>query len=63
MNAKFIEQYGRRLTFELIPPFEPLKLDTVTEYELSVKKLRQKRSLDANAYFWVLVTKIGEVQH
>ena len=29
-------------------------------YELSVKEYRQKRSLDANAYAWVLIGKIAD---
>lgn len=63
MRANFIENYGRRITFELIPPVMPLKLNKQTEYELTVKQAYKKRSLDANAYFWVLVTKIGEKTH
>ena len=30
------------------------------EYSLEIKEHRKKRSLDANAYFWVLVHKIAE---
>jgi hypothetical protein len=42
---------------ELIPKM--LKLDRVKKYEL--KEHRQKRSLDANAYYWQLVTKIADI--
>ena len=40
---------------ELIP--EMLKLDESKEYE--VKEHKHKRSLNANAYYWVLVNKIA----
>lgn len=30
------------------------------EYTLEIKEFRRKRSLDANAYFWVLVGKIAD---
>ena len=33
------------------------------EYTLEIKKFRLKRSLDANAYFWVLVGKLADVLH
>lgn len=32
-----------------------------TNYTAKIHKTRQKRSLDANAYFWVLVDKLAEV--
>lgn len=28
---------------------------------IQIKKYRKKRSLDANAYYWVLVSKLGKV--
>ena len=31
------------------------------DYDITIKKHRQKRSLDANAYAWVLLGKIAEV--
>lgn len=40
---------------ELIPRITKLDLDK--KYE--VKEYREKRSLEANDYYWVLVTKIG----
>ena len=30
-------------------------------YEVEIKEYRQKRSLDANAYFWTLLDKLAEV--
>lgn len=33
------------------------------ELDITAKKHRQKRSLDANAYAWVLIGKIAEVMH
>ena len=51
----------QRLTIELDADFrnqyEELK---DTDVEVTVKKYRKKRSLDANAYCWVLVDKIAE---
>ena len=33
------------------------------EVDIEIKKYRQKRSLDANAYCWVLIDKIAEKMH
>lgn len=35
-------------------------LDSKKNYVLEIKEARKKRSLDANAYFWVLVDKLSE---
>lgn len=35
-------------------------LDDKTEYRMTVDKVRKNRSLDANAYFWVLCDKVAE---
>ena len=38
-------------------------LDTLKEgkaYDVEIKEHREKRSLDANAYFWVLVDRLAE---
>lgn len=43
---------------DVIP--EILKLDRDTLYDFKISKHREKRSLDANAYYWVLVGKIAE---
>lgn len=59
MKVKFIEAYGKRLTFELVE-IEPLEFVRDKVYELSVKLARNKRSLNANAYCWVLCSKIAE---
>lgn len=52
---------AQRLTFELDgdfrPQFDELK-DTIVD--VTVKKFRQKRSLDANAYAWVIIDKIAQ---
>ena len=34
-----------------------------TDLDINVKKHRKKRSLDANAYAWVLIGKIAEAMH
>ena len=59
MRVKFIEGYGLRLTFELLTP-TPLEIVPGVVYDLDIKKHRERRSLDANAYCWVLCTKIAE---
>ena len=41
---------------ELIPRM--LQLDEMKEYE--IKEHKPKRSLNANAYYWVLVNKIAD---
>lgn len=41
---------------ELIPKM--LNLDETKEYE--IKEHKKKRSLNANAYYWVLVNKIAD---
>lgn len=55
MNGK------QRLTLELDADFrqEYDKLHD-KELEITVKKWREKRSLDANAYLWVLIGKIAD---
>lgn len=49
-----------RLTFEL-DSFLPNMIDAIRDccLRLSVKKWKEKRSLDANAYMWVLLTKMA----
>ena len=37
------------------------KLDKDTKYDIKIDKHRNKRSLDANAYSWVLQTEIANV--
>ena len=57
-------QTGRfRLTFEL-EQFLPNMVDAIKDVclRLSVKKWKEKRSLDANAYMWVLLTQMAAVQ-
>ena len=58
-------------TGRLIVLFEPQE-DFRQAYEefkeceklsLEIKKYRRKRSLDANAYAWVLMSKLAEVLH
>lgn len=40
-----------------------LSLDEKKTYDLVIKEHRRKRSLDANAYCWVLLGKLGEKLH
>lgn len=51
----------QRLTFELDSDFRE-QFDELhdNDVEITVKKFRQKRSLDANAYAWVLIDKIAQ---
>ena len=37
------------------------KLDRDKEYQVEIKEYKQKRSLNANAYAWVLINKIANV--
>ena len=39
------------------------RLKTLKKLSIKVVKYRKKRSLDANAYMWVLLSKIAEVIH
>ncbi len=50
-----------RLTFEIESDVESF-VDKIKDKPLriSVKQWRDKRSLDANAYYWVLITKLGD---
>ena len=54
----------QRLTIELDGDFRE-QFDKLhdTDCEVSVKKFRNKRSLDANAYAWVLIDKIARAKH
>ena len=38
-----------------------LKLDLETDYDYTIKEHKDKRSLNANAYAWQLMTKIADV--
>ncbi len=52
----------QRITVELLGDFRE-KYDRLKDGEVSIeiKRYRKRRSLDANAYAWVLVDKIAEV--
>ncbi|MCX4265995.1 MAG: hypothetical protein OSJ64_04170, partial [Firmicutes bacterium] len=52
----------QRLTLEIDGDFRQ-EFDNLHEADLDIeiKKYRQKRSLDANAYAWVLIDKIAKV--
>ena len=52
-----------RVTFSINEPNELQSLSKLKDYEklrIEAKKFRKKRSLDANAYAWVLMQKIAE---
>lgn len=63
-----IKDIGRTLSGSLTITFESPEMDTAAALELSqtdrldveVRKHRNKRSLDANAYYWLLVGKIKD---
>lgn len=38
-------------------------IDQSKDYDVVIKPKKRKRSLDANAYLWVLIGKLGEVLH
>ena len=53
-----------QITFTVNEPSAINQVDCIRECEklsIEAKKYREKRSLDANAYAWVLFTKIAEV--
>lgn len=43
-----------------VPVEELRKLKNMGKLAVTIKKFRQKRSLDANAYYWELLTKLAE---
>ena len=51
-----------RLTFELESDVSSL-IDKIKDKPLRIiaKQWREKRSLDANAYYWVLLSRLAEV--
>lgn len=54
----------QRLTIELDGDFrEQFEQFKDMDCDISVKKYRNKRSLEANAYAWVLIGKIAEKKH
>lgn len=54
----------QRLTVELDGDFrESFDKFKEDDCEITVKKYRDKRSLEANAYAWVLISKIAQAKH
>jgi len=53
---------GQVLSLEVVGHFDTEGLDDLLNKELTaeIKPYRQKRSLDANAYFWALCDKLAE---
>lgn len=58
-ECKFHEQYGTRLTLDIINP-HPLEMKPNKVYICTIKEKRAGRSLDANAYCWKLCDLIAE---
>lgn len=48
------------ITFEALEPVDIMKLADMGELNVTVKEWRNHRSLDANAYYWVLLSKLAE---
>ena len=64
MRINSAKLQGNELILSVLNPFEAAKLVyefKAGDYELS--KVKKKRSLDANAYCWVLINKIAEKVH
>lgn len=67
--AAKIKDIGRTLSGSLTLTLESSQMDTAAVMRLSkvdvldveIKKHRKKRSLDANAYYWLLIGKIGDI--
>lgn len=64
INSFFYSHFNKNTTVELIldgcKTEEIEKLDNC-EVDVAIKKYRKKRSLDANAYFWLLIDKLSVV--
>lgn len=66
-----IKDIGRTLTGGLtitlespqMDTAEALKLSQVERLDVEIKKQRKRRSLDANAYYWKLVSEIADAIH
>ena len=50
---------ARRIAFELVPEMQSGK----QQFDVEIKRHRERRSLDANAYCWVLLDKLAAVLH
>ena len=65
LKAPVIDYISGRLTmlFEPCEDFRPVyeEFKDCEKLSLEIKKYRRKRSLDANAYYWVLCTKLAKV--
>lgn len=60
--AETIKFNPKQFNFQVLPRvLEHIGTLEDAEYELSIKKVGKKRSLNANAYFHVLVSEIAEV--
>lgn len=57
------EGEGVQITFDNIKGLNPAALDAIREKDLrlTVKEWREKRTLDANGYYWVLLGRLAEV--
>ena len=53
-------QVGKLLMFELVGTPPEIQCEPGEVLELEIKRPREKRSLDANAYCWVLIGKLAE---
>lgn len=65
-EAKLVNEDGLWLCFRVNEP-APARQFVLTKkqrlYDLEIKEHREKRSLDANAYAWVLMDKLAEATH
>lgn len=56
--------FDRKDRQQIIEKLESLgEIDRDKEYDVEIKKHRQKRSLDANGYMWALADKIADSVH
>ena len=53
-----------QITFEVIQDISS-QIQSLQDKQLRItaKQWREKRSLDANAYYWVLIAKLAEAMH
>ena len=57
-RAKIIDVYAKRVTIEFLDDLPEMLKDII--YDISLKKWRERRSLDANGYCWKLCSLIAE---
>ena len=63
ISAMFIDMVSKNwnLTISTDQDISDLQVFSGKELDVKLKQHREKRSLDANAYYWCLLTKLAKV--